>query len=221
MSTVRLRYSSRRSIEGHRRARQNTVGRGPQRDPPRGTLATDAHDVLTSHGLIPAPVRIGHRTAFVHSVIAGLGVQEYEPRGKGFSRNRPALRMDPPRGEATGPPRGNLIMGKARLTELSKKFAAPTTGRGRDPEPAPAPAPTTVAPARRGRTGITTFLAEEAHRQLRQLALGRTTVRPETDHRSDQRPLPEIQPAAHRRLTLGLAPRPDRTRLSCKRLENP
>ena len=50
--------------------------------PPRGTLAGDAHDVLTSHGLIPAPVHIGHRTAFVHSVIAGLGVQEYEPRAK-------------------------------------------------------------------------------------------------------------------------------------------
>ena len=50
--------------------------------PPRGTLAADAHDVLTSHGLSPAPIRIGHRTAFVHSVIAGLGVQEYEPHGK-------------------------------------------------------------------------------------------------------------------------------------------
>ena len=62
-------------------------------------------------------------------------------------------------------------MGKARLTELSKKFAAPTPAAAANPEPAPAPAPTTVAPARRGRTGITTFLAEEAHRQLRQLAL--------------------------------------------------
>ena len=50
--------------------------------PPLGALADDAHDVLTSHGLTPAPVRIGQRTAFVHSATAGLGVQEYEPRGK-------------------------------------------------------------------------------------------------------------------------------------------
>ena len=58
-------------------------------------------------------------------------------------------------------------MGKARLTELSKKFPAPAAS----PEPVPAPSSRPTAPARRGRTGITTFLAEEPHRQLRQLAL--------------------------------------------------
>ena len=64
-------------------------------------------------------------------------------------------------------------MGKARLTELSKKFPAPAPPAAASPEPVPAPAPssTPTAPARRGRTGVTTFLAEEAHRQLRQLAL--------------------------------------------------
>ena len=62
-------------------------------------------------------------------------------------------------------------MAKARLTELSKKFAVPTPAAATNPEPASAPAPTTMAPARRGRTGITTFLGEEAHRQLRQLSL--------------------------------------------------
>ena len=62
-------------------------------------------------------------------------------------------------------------MQKARLTELSKKFPAPAPPAAASPEPVPAPSSTPTAPARRGRTGVTTFLAEEAHRQLRQLAL--------------------------------------------------
>ena len=50
--------------------------------PPRGSLADEAQDALRAHGFVVAPVRIGHRTAFVHATTAGQGVQEYEPRGK-------------------------------------------------------------------------------------------------------------------------------------------
>ena len=53
--------------------------------PPRGTLATEAETALKGQGLSLAPVRIGHRAAFVHAVTAGQGVQEYEPRGKAAS----------------------------------------------------------------------------------------------------------------------------------------
>lgn len=47
--------------------------------PPRGTLATDAHEILERQGFTVAPTRIGHRIAYVHAATAGLGVQEYRP----------------------------------------------------------------------------------------------------------------------------------------------
>ena len=50
--------------------------------PARGTLAGEAQAALEAHGLPVAPVRIGHRAAFVHAATAGQGVHEYEPRGK-------------------------------------------------------------------------------------------------------------------------------------------
>ena len=50
--------------------------------PARGTLADEAQNALVAHGLPVAPVRIGHRAAFVHAATVGQGVQEYEPRGK-------------------------------------------------------------------------------------------------------------------------------------------
>ena len=50
--------------------------------PPRGSLAAEAGHALRAHGFTVAPVRIGHRAAFVHAATAGQGVQEYEPRGK-------------------------------------------------------------------------------------------------------------------------------------------
>ena len=50
--------------------------------PARGSLADEAQATLEAHGLPVAPVRIGHRAAFVHAVTIGQGVQEYEPRGK-------------------------------------------------------------------------------------------------------------------------------------------
>ena len=50
--------------------------------PPRGPLAAEAQSALESYGLTVAPVRTGHRAAFVHAMTAGQGVQEHEPRGK-------------------------------------------------------------------------------------------------------------------------------------------
>ena len=50
--------------------------------PARGSLADEAQRVLEANGLPVAPVRIGHRAAFVHAATAGQGVQEYEPKGK-------------------------------------------------------------------------------------------------------------------------------------------
>ena len=48
--------------------------------PPRGQLAADTHEVLKGQGFAVAPIRIGHRVAFVHAATAGLGVQEYQPK---------------------------------------------------------------------------------------------------------------------------------------------
>ena len=50
--------------------------------PARGPLATEAQSALETYGLPVAPVRIGHRAAFVHAMTAGQGVQEHEFRGK-------------------------------------------------------------------------------------------------------------------------------------------
>ncbi len=50
--------------------------------PPRGTLADEADEAVASYGVTLAPIRIGQRAAFVHSVTSGQAVQEYEPKGK-------------------------------------------------------------------------------------------------------------------------------------------
>lgn len=50
--------------------------------PARGSLAPEAQGALESFQLDVAPARIGHRTAFVHAMTVGRGVQEHEPRGK-------------------------------------------------------------------------------------------------------------------------------------------
>ena len=50
--------------------------------PASGSLADEAQATLEAHGLPVAPVRIGHRAAFVHAATIGQGVQEYDPRGK-------------------------------------------------------------------------------------------------------------------------------------------
>jgi len=50
--------------------------------PPRGDLADEARKSIEHYGIPCSPCQIGSRIAFVHSYIAGLTVQEYEPRGK-------------------------------------------------------------------------------------------------------------------------------------------
>ena len=50
--------------------------------PARGTLADEAQSALEGYKLAVAPVRVGHRAAFVHAATAGQGAQEHDPRGK-------------------------------------------------------------------------------------------------------------------------------------------
>ncbi len=50
--------------------------------PPRGHLADEAAEAIKGYGLDVAPVTIGHRAAFVHSLSAGRTALEYEPDGK-------------------------------------------------------------------------------------------------------------------------------------------
>lgn len=51
--------------------------------PPRGTLADEAAEAVAGYGVPLAPVRLTHRSAFIHSLTLGKAIQEYEPRGKG------------------------------------------------------------------------------------------------------------------------------------------
>lgn len=50
--------------------------------PPRGSLAEEASEAVSSYGVNLCPAQIGQRAAFVHSITAGQSVHEYEPRGK-------------------------------------------------------------------------------------------------------------------------------------------
>lgn len=50
--------------------------------PPRGQTAAQARDRLASWGIEVLAPALGQRQAFVHSLNAGLAVEEYEPRGK-------------------------------------------------------------------------------------------------------------------------------------------
>lgn len=50
--------------------------------PHRGQDAEEAREVIAAYGASIAPVTIGHRAAFQHASTVGLGVIEYEPRGK-------------------------------------------------------------------------------------------------------------------------------------------
>ena len=49
---------------------------------PRGSLADQAAAAVQDLGLKAIPHRVGARVAFNHSLTAGLGVIEYEPRGR-------------------------------------------------------------------------------------------------------------------------------------------
>jgi len=48
----------------------------------RGGLADEAEQAILSYEIDLSPVRITQRAAFVHSLTASQGVQEYEPKGK-------------------------------------------------------------------------------------------------------------------------------------------
>lgn len=50
--------------------------------PSRGTLGEEAETVLRDYEFPLCPIKISDRTAFMRSLTEGLGVQEYERRGK-------------------------------------------------------------------------------------------------------------------------------------------
>ena len=50
--------------------------------PPRGGLADEAQEAVSTYDISLVPVRIGQRAAFIHSLTLGQSVQEYEPKGK-------------------------------------------------------------------------------------------------------------------------------------------
>jgi chromosome partitioning protein len=51
--------------------------------PARGCLADEAAEAVAGYEVPLAPMRLTQRSAFMHSLTAGQGIQEYEPRGKG------------------------------------------------------------------------------------------------------------------------------------------
>ncbi len=50
--------------------------------PPQGSLGDEAVEAIAGYGIAVAPVKIGHRSAFVRSLTDGLTAIEYEPKGK-------------------------------------------------------------------------------------------------------------------------------------------
>ena len=50
--------------------------------PPRGSLGDEASAAVSSYGLSVAPVRIGHRVAYIHALTVGQTAQEYDPSGR-------------------------------------------------------------------------------------------------------------------------------------------
>lgn len=50
--------------------------------PPTGKIGDEATAVISQYGLPVAPVRLFHRAAYYHAFTLGLGVQEYDPKGK-------------------------------------------------------------------------------------------------------------------------------------------
>lgn len=51
--------------------------------PSRGSLAEEAANAVKGYGVEVAPIQIGQRAAFTHSLTIGQTAQEYEPTGKG------------------------------------------------------------------------------------------------------------------------------------------
>lgn len=50
--------------------------------PPRGSSSSEATEAISTYGVAVAPIQIGQRAAFVHSLTAGQTAQEYEPSGR-------------------------------------------------------------------------------------------------------------------------------------------
>ena len=50
--------------------------------PPRGHFAQQARDAISTYDIEPAPYELGHRVAYMHAIVNGITVQEYEPKGK-------------------------------------------------------------------------------------------------------------------------------------------
>ncbi len=50
--------------------------------PSRGTLLHEAEEALEDSDVTVCPESLGQRSAFIHSLTAGLAAQEYEPQGK-------------------------------------------------------------------------------------------------------------------------------------------
>lgn len=50
--------------------------------PSRGTAAEEARDAIKVYDVKVSPCHMGDRAAYKHSMTAGLGVMEYEPKGK-------------------------------------------------------------------------------------------------------------------------------------------
>jgi chromosome partitioning protein len=50
--------------------------------PARGSLANEGEDAAREYGVEIAPVRLTERAAFAHALTSGLGITEYEPKGK-------------------------------------------------------------------------------------------------------------------------------------------
>ena len=50
--------------------------------PSRGSLASEAAQALEGYDITVCPESLGQRSAFIHSLTAGLTAQEYEPDGK-------------------------------------------------------------------------------------------------------------------------------------------
>lgn len=51
--------------------------------PSRGSLSKEAANAVKGYGVEVAPIQIGQRSAFIHSLTVGQTAQEYEPTGKG------------------------------------------------------------------------------------------------------------------------------------------
>ncbi|WP_193198316.1 ParA family protein [Nostoc sp. MG11] len=50
--------------------------------PPRGSSASEATLAIATYEVAVAPIQVGQRAAFVHSLTAGQTAQEYEPSGR-------------------------------------------------------------------------------------------------------------------------------------------